>query len=281
MQLSIIILSHNTKDLLAQTLASIKPKLTHEIYVIDNASSDDSASFIKHHYPKINLIKLHKNMGFAAGNNFGLKKAKGKYLLLLNSDTQIVSSALEDSVAYLRKHAQVGILTPKLSLPDGAIDLACHRGFPTPSNSFYYFLGLESLFPNHQTFSSYHQTWKDFDTTHQVDAVSGAAMFIRRQVVEDVGLLDERFFMYAEDIDYCLRAKNRGWQVVYFPKAQIVHFKGSSGTRSPDQNLKSQTRTHFYITMKQYFHKHYHGRYSWLQRFIIDKSIDIISKLKP
>lgn len=278
MKLSIIILNFNTLGLLKQTLASIRPKLTHEIIVVDNGSTDGSVDYLSQ-LKDVKSICLGSNQGFARGNNTGLKHVTGDYLLLLNSDTQVIANSIEKSVKYLDRHPQVGILTPKLMLSDGAIDLACHRGFPTPLNSLAYFLQLERLFPNQKLTAGYHQTWQDFDTVHSIDAVSGASMFIRRKVITDIGYLDERFFMYAEDIDFCRRAKTAGWQVIYYPKAVIVHFKGSSGTNSQDLALQQQTRAHFYQTMKQYFDKHF-PHYPKPLRQLIHLSIDVVRQVK-
>jgi len=278
MKLSIIILNYNTKKLLIQTLKSISPKLSHEIIVVDNASTDGSTQAVTNQFPDVILIKSTKNLGFAAGNNLGLKKAKGQYLLLLNSDTQVVGDALEKAVNYLDENLQVGLLTPKLLLPDGAIDLSCHRGFPTPVNSLLYFSRLSSRFPNSRLLSGYHQTYQNFDQIHPIDVISGAAMFIRRQVIDQIGFLDERFFMYAEDIDFCLRAHQAGWQTMYFPEAVIIHHKGASGSKHANLLLRTSTRAHFYNTMKQYFSKHY--RYPPPIRFLINTSIDLVHKLR-
>lgn len=278
MTLSIIILNYNTKDLLAQAIDSINTKIDHEIIVVDNASTDGSSQFIQKKYPSVKLIKAEKNLGFAAGNNLGLKAAHGDFVLLLNSDTQIIADAIDQCVSYLKSNNHIGILTPKLILPDGAIDLACHRGFPTLTNSLFYFLKIEQTFPTIPFFSGYHQTYQDFDQIHQVDAVSGAAMFIRKKVIDQIGLLDERFFMYAEDIDFCLRAKNSGWQIVYFPEGTVIHHKGSSGTKSTEKSTQSHTRHHFYHTMKQYFDKHH--RHPAPIRFIVNRGIDLLAKLR-
>lgn len=283
MKLSIVILNHNTKKLLLGAIDSVQDSLrhtnlSHEIIVVDNASTDDSVIAVKKKHPHIKLIQLDKNLGFAAGNNQGIKQAKGKYLLLLNTDTQPLEDSLEHLVKYLDRHPRVGIVSPKLVLLDGSVDLSCHRGFPTLGNSLAYFLKLEQLLPNFKPFAGYHQTWKNFDQPHSVDAVSFAAALIRRQVIDQIGLMDERFFMYAEDIDFCKRAKDRGWKIIYYPKAVIVHIKGSSGSNSPDKHLQSQTRHHFYHTMKQYFRKH--GSAPWALKPFVDLGIDILAKIK-
>lgn len=280
MKLSIIILNYNTRDLLDQTIKSIDTKLSHEIIVVDNASTDDSVAFLKKNHPNVKLIQNSVNSGFASGNNLGIKIAKGNYILLLNSDTKVLENALEKLVEFADQNQKIGIVTPKLILSDGAIDLSCHRGFPTLFNSLSYFARLESLLPNFKPFAGYHQTYKDFNSPHPVDVVSGAAMLIRSEVVKDIGILDERFFMYAEDIDYCLRAKQAGWQIYYYPDSVIVHLKGLSGTKSTNTKIKSKTRTHFYYTMKQYFDKHYARNYPNPINWLVHKSVDLVAKIR-
>jgi GT2 family glycosyltransferase len=254
--------------------------VSYEIIVVDNASTDGSADFITKNFPEVKLIVSKKNLGFAAGNNLGIKAATGDIVMLLNSDTQIIGDCLDICLKYLKKRDRIGVLSPKVVLSDKRLDPACHRGFPTVWNSFCYFVGLEKLFPHQKIFAGYHQLYKDFDKPHWVDAVSGAAMFIRRQVIDEIGLLDEQFFMYAEDLDFCFRAKKAGWQIYFLPKAQVVHFKGSSGTRHKDQNLQSQTKRYFYDTMKQYFDKHYGKKYPKIIRLLVHKGVDVIAKLR-
>lgn len=280
MDLSIIILNFNTRDLLKQTLESIKTKAKVEVIVVDNASQDDSVAMVKKHFPKVKLIRCKKNKGFAVGNNLGLKQARGKYLMMLNSDTKLEPKCLDKLLAYMDKHPEVGIVTPKLVLENGQLDPACRRGLPTLWSAFTYFSNLEKLFPKNQLFGTYHLTWLDIAKTHPVEAVSGAAMLFRSTVVEDIGYLDEQFFMYAEDIDFCKRALDAGWQIIYYPDAQVVHYKGQSGTHSFSPQVRHKTRQYFYTTMKQYFRKHYTNRYpDWVLK-IIDGSIDIVARIK-
>lgn len=280
MKLSIIILNHNTKDLLIQTIKSIKTKISHEIIVVDNASTDNSVKAVKKTFPQIKLIELKQNIGFASGNNVGIKQAKGEYVLLLNSDTQIVGSALATTIKFLDQNQKVGIATPKLVFPDGSLDLACHRGFPTLFNSLSYFLGLEKLFSKTKFFSGYHQLYKNLDTTHQVDVVSGAAMFIRAQIFDQIGFLDEQFFMYAEDIDFCLRAKKANWLTFYLHKPRIIHYKGASGSKSRHIPTKSTTRHHFYQTMYQYFEKHHGHKHPKPVKFMLKLALNILKLIR-
>ena len=280
MKLSIVILNYNTRDLLYQTLSSIETHLTHEIIVVDNASTDGSAEMVAKDFPQVKLVLNQQNHGFAAGNNIGLNISKGDFVMLLNSDTKIINPALDLLIKHLENHPKIGIITPKLLLADGSIDLACHRGFPKIANSLAYFLKLEEKFPNSKIFAGYHQTWKDFETTHEVDAVSGAAMIIRGEVIDQIGHLDEQFFMYAEDIDFCYRAKQNGWQIVYFPEAKVMRFKCQTGNNSENKNLQTETKRHFYQTMKQYFAKHYANKYPKPVLKLINLGIDVISKIK-
>lgn len=280
-KLSIVILNYNTKDFLKNALASIKKKREWEVIVIDNASTDGSIKMVAEKFPWVKYIVNQKNSGFAAGNNVGLKKAKGEYLMLLNSDTKVINDALEKLVHFLDTHPDAGVVTPKLILPDGAIDLACHRGFPTPWNSLAYFVKLEQTFPNNRLFAGYHRSWEDFTITHEVDAVSGAALMTRRVVTDEVGLLDEAFFLYAEDIDWCKRIKDHGWKIVYYPDAEILHYKSASGKAKGGERgdaERKEAKYHFRNTMKQYFDKHY--QYPFFIKKAIHAIIDIFSKLR-
>jgi len=269
--LSIIVLSYNTKDYLKQTLSSIKKNKNWQIIVVDNNSKDGSAKMVEKKFSHVKLIHNQKNLGFAGGNNVGIKTAKGKYIMLLNSDTQIVDNALEDLITYLNNHQDVGAITPKFVLPNGSIDLACHRGFPTPWNALSYFLKLEQLFPNFNFFAGYHRTWEDFNTTHQVEVISAGAMMVRKEVIDTIGLLDERFFLYAEDIDWCKRIHDAGWKIIYHPKATIIHHKSKSGKTKEDlsaHQTKSVSKYHFFNTMKQYYDKHFTHHPKWLKKFV-------------
>jgi GT2 family glycosyltransferase len=275
-KLSIIILSYNTSYLLKQTLASIPQHSDWEIIVVDNASSDDSVAMVQRDFPQVLLMVNKKNVGFAAGNNQALRQAKGDYLLLLNSDTIVQKNALENLLNAIEKDKTIGVITPKVILPDGAIDLACHRGMPTPWRAFTYFLKLEQFFPGSKVFGGYHLTHEDFNVTHEIEAVSGVAMMVRREVIEQVGLLDERFFFYAEDLDWCLRIRQAGWKIVYFPDSVIIHFKSQSGKKNSFDKEKEKTaKAYFYDTMLQFYDKHYEKKYPKLVKKLVHLGIGI------
>lgn len=295
--LSIIILNYNTASWLENALRSIKryPLTRHsfEVIVVDNHSSDHSVAMVQATFPSVTLIEAPENGGFARGNNIGIKVANGKYIMLLNSDAEFNSDTnLDACLEYFEQHEQVGVMTPQIVLADGGVDLACHRGEPTPWAAITYFLGFEKRFPESRLFGQYHQTWKDFKVLHTIDACSGAAMLVRAQALQKVGDLDEQFFMYAEDLDWCRRFREHKYQIIYFPQSRVVHHKYKSGLAkrkdilepniflqipgfSHKKDLASSTRHHFFQTMKQYYSKHYQ-KSSPIQTLIIHRIIDLL-----
>lgn len=276
MTLSIIILSHNTRELLKQTIDSIQVQKDWEIIVVDNASSDGSAEMIRDKYPRVKLLINDENIGFAAANNQGIKESRAKYVMLLNSDTQILDDAIEKMLGVMESNPQIGMITPKVVLPDGAIDLACHRGMPTPWRALTYFSKLEQLFPESSLFGGYHLTHLDFDQTHQIEATAATAIIVRRKAIDQVGLLDERFFLYAEDLDWCKRFTDASWEIVYYPDSVVLHHKSQSGKNNiVDREKQRESSHHFYDTMKQFYDKHYDDKYPWPLKKIIYSAIDI------
>lgn len=294
--LSIVILNYNTADWIEKVLRSIQSfplqKYSTEIIVVDNNSTDHSVEVITSKFPEVKLIQSSENGGFSKGNNLGIKVATGSYIMLLNSDTEWTSQTqLDKALDYLHEHKDVGMLSPKLVLADGSIDLASHRGEPTPWAAFTYFSGLEKLVPNSKLFGRYHQTWKSFDEVHDIDACSAAGIIMPKVAIDKVGLLDERFFMYAEDLDWCKRFRDAGYKIIFFPHSMIIHHKYKSGFEKeekidPEEFLQipgfnkkktrsSKTKHHFYETMKQYYTKHYQES-SPVQTWLIHKGVDLM-----
>ena len=283
LDLSIIILNFNAVDWLEKTLLSIEqfpPDVNGEVIVVDNASDDGSVEMVKADFPRVELVELSDNGGFAKGNNAGIKIAKGRYVMLLNSDTEFSDqTTFSKIIEYFDDLPEIGVITPKLILADGSIDLASHRGEPTPWASLTYFSKLEQFFPNVQFFSQYHQSWKDFNQTHEIEACSGAAMIVRAEAIKKVGLLDEKFFMYGEDLDWCRRFREAGYKVVYFPHCKIIHHKYKSGRgKKSDKMHADSTEHHFWETMKQYYTKHY-SKNIFSQK-LIHISVDLMRKVK-
>lgn len=211
-KLSIIILSYNVKKQLLDCLASIPKHPDWEVIVVDNASTDGSASIAN--------IKNPVNIGFAAGNNIGIYRSRGKFVLLLNPDTIVYPKTLETVLKYMEEHPKVGAATCRVELPNGSLDYSCHRSFPDPIGSFLHLVGFRHL----SKYSSTHIP----NTIHEIDALTGAFAMIRQQAGDQVGWLDEDYHWNGEDIDFCYKLKDKGWQVMYIPDVKITHFKGSS-----------------------------------------------------
>jgi len=283
MKLSIIIVNYNTKDYLRQVLQSIeasRDKIDKETIVVDNASTDGSQTVIRRHFNWVKLIQASQNLGYAAANNLGLTRAKGEYILFLNSDTQILSDTLTTMVKFMDQHQDVGISTCQVELPGGQIDPASHRGFPTPWAALTYFTGLETAFPKFRLCGQYHQGWQDLSAIHEIDSPAGAFLLTRKLILDTVGSFDDRFFMYAEDLDLSLRIKQTGWKVMYVPTTKIVHHKKKSGRHSADPHLRAITSQHFFTTMKLFYDKHYKHKYPKIITWIVLSGIWFISKIR-
>lgn len=282
--LEIIIVNYNSQFWLKKTLTTLKEfyldktKKTVITTVVDNASEDDSLKMLGREFRWVQIMKLKDNFGFAVANNAALRETKAKYVMLLNSDVEFTKqSNLDTLIKFLDEKEKVGVITPRVEFTNGEIDPACHRGEPTMWASFTYMSGLETLLPTSKAFSDYHQTYKNLRSIHTIDACSGAAMIVRGKLLEIVGLLDERFFMYAEDLDWCKRFREAGYMVVYNPEVVVIHHKYKSGIKNTSQSIARKTRKHFYDTMLQYYDKHYLDEYPKFVRNII-KYILVIKK---
>ena len=232
-ELSVVIVAYRCRELLLDCLASLRPEaqgMTLEVIVVDNASGDGSVEAVRATHPWVRLLPLDANVGFARANNHGLRVARGAHVLLLNPDTLLPPGALAACLRELARRPQVGMLGCKLVRPDGTLDHACKRGFPTPASALWHFLGLTRLFPGSPRFARYTAGHVAPDDTATVDAVNGAFMLVRRAALEEVGPLDERFWMYGEDLDWCRRFWAHGWDVLYWPGVTVVHVKGGSAS---------------------------------------------------
>ena len=232
---------------------------------------------LKEEYPFVKVIETGENVGFAGGNNVALKNIEARYAMLLNSDLEFKeNSNLDILIEYMDQHDEVGVITPRTHFVNGDLDPACHRGEPTIWASLTYFLKLEKLFPHSKIFAQYHQSYKDYDSIHTIDACSGATMMVRTSAMKKVGYLDERFFMYAEDLDWSRRFREAGYQVVYHPEVEIIHHKYKSGLKSSSKKIAKTTNRYFYNTMLQYYDKHYADQYpaflrTWLKYYLAAK----------
>jgi GT2 family glycosyltransferase len=259
--LFVVIVSYNVAALLRDCLRSVfnAEGVTTEVVVVDNQSSDGSAAMVRAEFPRARLIESPYNGGFAYANNLALREyldrpaaERPRYALLLNPDTVVPRRALADMVAYLDARPQVGAAGPKLIRQDGSLDFACRRSFPTPEVSFYRMVGLSKLFPRNRRFGRYNLTYLDPNVETDVDSVVGAFMMVRGAAIEEVGLLDESFFMYGEDLDWAYRLKERGWLVRYNPRVSVLHYKGQSSRKS-----RARTTAEFYRAMEIFYRKHF------------------------
>lgn len=272
--LSVIILNFNTRELtracIWTVLASKLGGYTMEVIVCDNASDDDTMGMVRREFPGVILIDNRKNLGFAAGNNPGIRRARGRYVLLLNSDTEVPRDSLAAMVAFMDQDPGAGAATCKLLLPDGSMDPACHRGFPTPWVAFTYLAKLEKLFPKTRLFGQYHQQYKDLSAIHDVDCISGAFFLVRREVINQVGLLDEEYFMYGEDIDWAYRIRKAGWRIVYNPTVTVLHKKKQSGRANILRKRRVTTEIYFHTYNWLFYKKHFAATYGPVLTFMIN-----------
>lgn len=273
MDVSIIIVNYNTKNITLDCIKSIyESKILHqfEILVVDNHSSDGSVNAIKKAFPNIKVIANKENVGFAKANNQAILKAKGRYILLLNSDTIVLENTISSSINFMDSDKSIGATGCKVVLRDGTLDKACHRGFPTPKASFYYMTGLAKRFPNSPRFNGYHKSYLNMNETHEIDCVVGAFMMVRSETIAQVGLLDETFFMYGEDIDWCYRIKEAGWKIYYYPNVSIIHYKGASSRKKPFKIVYE-----FYRAMFLFHKMHFSQEYNLLINGLVYTGISI------
>ncbi len=283
--LSIIIVSYNTKAFIHDAIASLLDtihELTYEIIVVDNASSDGSVEMLHQKFPTVNVLASKDNLGFAKANNKGVALSKGKYILFLNPDTVTDPHTIKYMYTFMEEHEDAGASTCKLVMLQGQIDYASHRGFPTPWNSFCYFSGLTKFFPTVKLFSGYTQGWKDFSKIHEIDALAGAFMFVRRTAGEEVKWWDEDYFFNGEDLDFCFKLRENNWKIYYVPDVSILHYNGvSGGTKKDTQHITTATLAtkqfvtkHRYEAMKIFYNKHYKKKYPQIITWLVMSGID-------
>jgi N-acetylglucosaminyl-diphospho-decaprenol L-rhamnosyltransferase len=263
--LSIIIVNWNVRDLLAACLRSLesqRAQLAMQVIVVDSHSADDSVAMVQRDFPWVELIVCMENVGFPRGNNLGLARANGRYILLLNPDTEVMGDALVTMVAYAEAHTGVGALGPQLLNPDGSVQ-SSRRRFPTWATALFESTWLEPFAPASILGHYYVQDVADGETA-VVDWVTGACLLVRREVVAQVGGLDEAYFMYSEELDWCRRIKMAGWQVIYLPTAQVIHHVG----KSSEQAITAR-HINFQRAKLRYFYKYHGWLTAWLLRLFI------------
>ncbi len=275
MDLSVVIVNYQTFELTRNTINSIfeySYPFSYEILVVDNASSDDSLSKLQDYFKdKVTFIASKENNGFAAGNNQALRIAKGRYVLLLNSDTIVWENTLEDIYNYMEKHTDVGASGCRVLLENGDLDKACKRSFPNVKNSFFRLFHI----PTNSKDDNYNLDDLPDDEIYEIDCLTGAFMFMRAEALNEAGLLDETFFMYGEDIDLCYRIKKAGWKIIYYGESKITHLKGASSKKQ-----KNKLIYEFYRAMYIYYKKHHASESSFLVNIVVYIGIAVLCVLK-
>jgi GT2 family glycosyltransferase len=262
---SIVIVHYETPEELSACLRSIAASVsvTTEVIVVDNASRGFDPRSVTDVVTAATVIRNPSNVGFARGANVGLRRATGRYLLLLNPDTILAPDSLARMVEFMDEHRDVGLATARLVLSDGRLDLACRRSFPTPLRSFYRITLLSRLLPHSRRFAQYNLTYLDERQETEIDAPCGAFMMVRPEIRSEVGLLDERYFMYGEDLDWSYRIKRAGWKVMYTPITTVTHLKRASSKKSRATAVRA-----FHDAMRIFYGQWYEARYprivSWL-----------------
>lgn len=224
---SVLVVNYNTRHLIDRMMTSLTAaagNLRLQMIVVDNNSKDGSVALLAAHYPDVEVIRSEINLGFGRANNLALTKAQGRYILLLNTDAFVGPDALAQTVSFMDQHPKCGVLGTKLVGEDGSLQPCC-RYFPTPWNSFVLRLGLQRLFPRTRMIDD--MDW-DHASTRACDWVPGCYYLVRREVIEQVGLFDPRFFLYSEEVDHCRRVRRAGWDVIFYPHVSVIHLGGES-----------------------------------------------------
>lgn len=258
---SICMVSLNCWNVIEPCLDSLRasdPAVRYEIIVVDNASTDGTPERLLEQYPEVQLIRNDRNVGFTKATNQGIAASRGRYLLWLNTDTLLEPDSLRELCGFLDAHPKAGIVGPKVLNPDGSFQAQCRRGVPTPAVSLAYMLGLDRVWPDHPVAGGYALTYLPVDQAAVVGAVSGCCLLARREVWDMIGPLDEEIFGFGEDVEWCVRAAQAGWEVWYYPGSVIVHLKGQGGVHSKPYHKVWGIHQAMWV----FYRKHLRTRYS-------------------
>jgi GT2 family glycosyltransferase len=282
--ISVVILSWNDKEHLIGLLESLQgaSRRTMEVIVVDNASTDGSPELVESRFPEVKVIRNKENVGFPRGNNMGVRASSGKYVFVLNSDIKVLGKCVDILVDYMEEHPDIGMLGPRVLNADGTHQSSCRRN-PTLWNNFCSAVGLARIFRNSRLFSGEHMFYFKGDKTIDVDVLVGCFWLTRRTALDQFGLLDEGFFLYAEDVDWCKRCWKAGWRVVFLPTAEAIHYGGASTTKKdPVRFAVTQQRS-----ILRYWRKH-HGlggrlgiSFVILSSLLIRSSATILNLVRP
>lgn len=253
MDVSTVVVSWNTCEVLRNCLASLYANtrdIEFEVIVIDNASTDDSVAMVRSAFPQVTLVKNSENHGFAAANNQGIAMAQGRYVLLLNSDTIILNNAIKKTVDFANFHPKAGVVGCRVLNSDRSLQLTCFM-FPSILNMLLSASYLYKLFPKSKFFGRERMTWWDRNDIREVDVVTGCFMLVRQEAIKQVGTMDEKFFMYGEETDWCYRFKRAGWKVMFAPAGKIIHYGGAS-SRQKRSEMTLQLRESILLFMRKH-----------------------------
>jgi len=276
LDLSVIIVSYNAVDFLKLCLHSVYSachSISAEVFVVDNHSSDDSVDMVRKEFPQTHVIANTNNPGFSVANNQAIKLSKGKYILILNPDTIVAEDTFEKMISLMNSNNKIGCLGIKMIDGSGSFLPESKRGIPTPWNSFCKISGLSSFFKKSKIFNEYHKGYLSNNINHPIEILSGAYMCLRKEVVDKVGMFDETFFMYGEDIDLSYRIIQTGYQNYYFADSTIIHFKGESTSKD------KVYRDRFYKAMILFARKHFSKSYGFIFSILINIAISLIKFL--
>jgi len=286
--ISVIIVNHNAINFLRQTLKSLfdQAGLSLQVIVVDNSSTDDSESMVKKEFPTVQWLPRNTTLGFSAANNLGLKKAIADTILFLNPDvTFMTNHDLKDCYDKLHGDHSIGSLTARVCLAlTGDIDETCHRGFPTPWAAFTHFSGLSKLFPTLPIFNQYTKKYLEYTSAHEIDAIGGMFMLMRREVGESVGWWDEDYPLYGEDLDLCYRLKAAGYRNYYYPQVRVLHYKGittgmskqSGGVATAGRDTTRQVKLWSIEAMEIFYRKHYVQKYPFFINWFVYLGIKLL-----
>lgn len=270
-RLTVVIVSYNSKDFLEQCLRAVEAEQNSArlgIVVVDNASTDQDVLTLASSHPGVHFSVNQSNLGFSTACNIGLRARPADFYLLLNPDCMVTDGAIAACLDFLEREPRAGIVGCRVENPDGSLQLACRRSIPTPSVALFRLLGLSRLFPRSRRFGRYNFTYLSDQTSHEVEAVSGSFLMFRSAVLEQIGGLDEEFFLYGEDLDFCYRALKAGWKVHYFAGARVTHHKRQSSRQNADV-----ANYHFYNAMKLFYRKHFGSRTHRLQSVLVQSAV--------
>lgn len=289
-KLAIIIVNYNTKDILRDCLLNLEQLnlQSTQIVVVDNGSKDGSANMVEMEFRDVALIKT-ENKGLAAGYNLGMTRATDcNYYLFIGTDAFPKPGCIEGVIDFMGARHNAGIATAKMVLRSGSLDMDAHRGFPTPWTALTHLIGLDRLFPKSLIFNRYFLGWSDMGKPHEIDLCISHFMLVKKEVFNKVGLWDEDFFVYGEDVDFCWRVKQAGLKIFYLPQFECLHYKGvsvgireeSSDVTKADSATKLRMNTETTRAMRLFYKKHMYKKYPWILNKLVELGIGVMEKVR-